>query len=142
MKLIKEIFNKHAWKLFWPFYLGNFLVGSLLIFAPFFIVFFRDIGLSFFQIGILIAVQKAAQILFEVPSGAFADTFGRKASAILGVVFWMLPALSLFFFQNYYVILLAFFVMGIADSFQSGTYEAWITDMLEKDKKRHFYLFL
>lgn len=49
---------------------------------PFLILAFREKGLSFLQIGILIGFREAVSNLFEVPSGAVADLYGRCRSMI------------------------------------------------------------
>ena len=45
-------------------------------FEPFIILFFLDKGLSFTQIGFLIAYRELLINLLEIPSGAVADLFG------------------------------------------------------------------
>ena len=40
--------------------------------------------LSWEQIGIITAVGLAVQLLLELPSGAFADMFGRKNTVLFG----------------------------------------------------------
>ena len=45
-------------------------------FEPFLILAFREKGLSFFQIGLLIGFREVCVNLFEVPSGAVADLYG------------------------------------------------------------------
>ena len=49
---------------------------------PFLILAFREKGLSFLQIGILIGFREVVTNLFEVPSGAVADLYGRRRSMI------------------------------------------------------------
>ena len=49
---------------------------------PFLILAFREKGLSFLSIGLLIAFREVMINVFEVPSGAVADTWGRRRSMI------------------------------------------------------------
>ena len=51
-------------------------------FEPFLILAFREKGLSFFQIGLLIGFREVCVNLFEVPSGAVADLYGRRRAMI------------------------------------------------------------
>ena len=51
-------------------------------FDPFLILVFREKGLSFFQIGILIGFREVCTNLFEIPSGALADLYGRRRAMI------------------------------------------------------------
>jgi len=80
MKLKLKPFSKSELKILWPFYLESFLGTLLFILIPFEIVYFRSIGLSSTQIGFLIALWPLASLLFEIPTGAVADLYGRKFS--------------------------------------------------------------
>jgi len=44
----------------------------------FLILAFRQMGLSYFMIGTLIAFRELVVALMEVPTGAIADIFGRR----------------------------------------------------------------
>ena len=51
-------------------------------FEPFLILAFLEKDLSFFQIGILIGFREVCINIFEIPSGAVADLYGRRRSMI------------------------------------------------------------
>ncbi len=53
---------------------------------PFLILAFREKGLSFFQIGLLIGFREVCINVFEIPSGAVADIYGRRHSMILSMI--------------------------------------------------------
>ena len=50
---------------------------------PFIVLAFRQMGLSFFMIGLLIGFRAAATNMLEIPSGAVADLWGRRRAMIL-----------------------------------------------------------
>lgn len=105
-------FQEEELKTLWPFYL-DYLVSPMLHFAPaFMIVFFRDLNFSLFQIGILLAIYPLFALIFELPTGAFADLYGRKASCLLGYFLEGIGFLSIFFLSDYYLILGAFALIG------------------------------
>ena len=52
-------------------------------FEPFLILVFLEKGLTFFQIGLLVAFREVAINLFEIPSGAVADLWGRRRAMIV-----------------------------------------------------------
>ena len=79
-----KIFEKEELKTLWPFYLASFISASFFIYILFYVIFFQEF-LSFFQISVLLAVEMIAAFLFEVPTGAVADVFGRKFSVIIGL---------------------------------------------------------
>lgn len=50
---------------------------------PIIVLFWQDIGLNMLQIMTLQAVFAIATVIMELPSGVFADLYGRKLSLIL-----------------------------------------------------------
>jgi MFS family permease len=52
-------------------------------FEPFLILVFLEKGLSFFQIGLLVAFREVAINIFEIPSGAVADLWGRRRAMVV-----------------------------------------------------------
>ena len=99
-------------------------------FEPFFLLFLRGKGLSFFEIGLLYSFREVCINLFEVPSGAVADMLGRKKV----LVFSLLSYIASFFIfgitTNLYFVFAAMFFFAIGESFRSGTHKAMIFDYL------------
>jgi MFS family permease len=87
------------------------------------------------QVGLLLSLTALATILFEVPTGAIADIYGRKVSVVIGFLlsaFFMLLIPS----SNLFIIIAAFwFLMSVANTFSSGAGEAWMVDYLKKNRK-------
>ncbi|MBI2465177.1 MFS transporter [Candidatus Shapirobacteria bacterium] len=95
--------------------------------------------LDFSQIGILTAVKLLSSILFEVPTGVFADKAGRKRAIVIsfflyglvmfgfagGSVFWMFIVLDIF--------------KALANAFYSGSMEALVYDSLKEDGEEESY---
>lgn len=133
----KVFFKKGELKLLWPFYLDA-LFSPILWFMPIFaIVYFRDLGFTVFQISLLMMALPLCMLLFEIPTGAIADIYGRKFSVLIGALIQGLAVLSILFLQNFWAILLAFAMVGFGGTFDSGAREAWVTDML-KGKRKDF----
>lgn len=127
-----KLFEKGELKTLWPFYL-NCLFSALLYFAPvFYMVYFISLNLSFFQIGIIMAMWPLSSVIFEIPTGAIADIYGRKFSHIFGLFLSAICYLTLFFIKDFYPLLLVFFFLGIAATFSSGASEAWVVDLIKK----------
>ncbi len=123
-------------KLLWPFYLEAFL-SALLFFAPaFYVIYFVQLGFTYWQIGILMAVVPLASLIFEIPTGAVADIYGRKISVILSYTLLGLAFVSCFFLTTYIQFLILFAFIGFAFTFYSGAGEAWVTDYLNKKGKK------
>ena len=129
------LFKKEELSLLWPFYLDAF-ISSIFLFMPVFIVvYFRDLGLSLFQISFLTTMMLLFTILFEIPTGAFADLYGRKTSVLLGSLIQGVSMLAIFFLRSYPALLVAFSFIGIGSTFNSGAREAWVTYFLNKKNK-------
>ncbi|MBI4154936.1 MFS transporter [Candidatus Woesearchaeota archaeon] len=136
-----KLFQKDELKNLWPFYLEYFLASSLFFMPAFIVVYFSNLGLSAFQMGILLAVWPLSSLLFEIPTGAFADLYGRKASVLLGYFLEALVMLSLFFWKDFKLMLLSFVALGLATTFSSGSKDAWIVDMINKKNKKMIHGF-
>ncbi len=89
---------------------------------PVLAVLFTDLGLRLEQYLLLNAVWAAAIFLFEVPSGALADTIGRKRLLMFSAVLMVLEMSVLLFAPKDGGILL--FALCLLNRFLSGTSEA------------------
>lgn len=61
-------------------------LSDLLFFLPIVYVFFKNSGLTFTQIFLTETIFAVGVVLFEVPTGAFADYAGRKKSGTIKAV--------------------------------------------------------
>ena len=73
---------------------------NLRLFEPFIILLFREDGLSFLQIGLLYSIRDIATNILEIPSGIYADAFGRRKS-------------MLFSFSAYIVSFIVFYLFSV-----------------------------
>ncbi|MDY6911114.1 MAG: MFS transporter [Chloroflexota bacterium] len=95
-------------------------------YEPFIILFFLQHGLSFTQIGFLIGFREVCINLFEIPSGAIADLYGRRRSMMLSFLSYI-AAFALFGFgQAYWHFFIAMFFFAIGEAFRTGTHKAMI----------------
>ncbi len=99
-------------------------------FEPFFILFLLHKGLSFTQIGVLIAFREFSINLTEVPSGAFADLYGRKFSMILSFTAYLISFFIFAISSSYWQFFAAIFFFAIGDAFRTGTHKALIFSWL------------
>lgn len=99
-------------------------------FEPFWILAFLDKGLGFFEIGLLIGFRSLCINILEVPSGAIADSYGRRASMVLSFTAYIV-AFSTFAASDLLPgLFLGMFFMAIGEAFRSGTHKAMIFDWL------------
>ena len=131
-----RMFEKNELKLLWPFYLEAFLSYTLFFAPAFFVIYFVDAGLSLFQVSLVFAIQGLAALLFEIPTSAIADIYGRKFSVILSYALEGLGFFMLFFSKNFYFILFCFAFIGFASTFSSGSKEAWAVDLIKARNRK------
>lgn len=129
------IFKKEELKHLWPFYLYTLLSGLSMMIFPFVVLYFMDLGFSFFQISIITSVYGFTMFLFEIPTGAFADGFSRKYSVALGFVIIAICTVVVPTTTNFYFILLLWGGSAIGMTFVSGADEAWVIDNLNKENR-------
>ncbi|MDE0042875.1 MAG: MFS transporter [Candidatus Poribacteria bacterium] len=106
------------------FYICSAL-GGLTFFHGVLGFYMRQIGFSYTQIFILVALFEILVFLLEIPTGIFADRFGLKKSVVLG---HLISAASCFpvalFPRSYGVFLLWSVLSAICTTLNSGSVEA------------------
>jgi MFS family permease len=97
-------------------------------------LFLLDAGLSATAAFAANAFFTAGMVLFEVPTGVVADTWGRRASYLLGtltlVVSTLLYLLAWQAHSPFWVWALTSALLGLGFTFFSGATEAWLVDAL------------
>lgn len=124
-------------------YLVGFL-HNLIFFGAISVPFFLEWGkLNYTQMFLLQSWFMLWILIFEVPSGAFADKYGRKACIALTGFFTALGALIYSSMPNFYVFMLAEFLWALGVAFLSGADKALIYDTLkeERNAKKAKYVF-
>jgi MFS family permease len=106
---------------------------------PVFAILFLDFGLTLEQFALLNAAWAASIVLLEVPSGALADTIGRrKLLVVAGILMVIEMALLCFVPLGNASLLFAVFIVnrilsGVAEAAASGADEAIAYDSLKKE---------
>jgi len=104
---------------------------NLRFFEPFIILIFREGGLTFFQIGLLYSIRDLANNILEIPTGVFADTFGRRKAMVLAFLAYILSFFIFFWFEDFYFYALAMIFFAFGEAFRSGTHKALILEYLK-----------
>lgn len=103
---------------------------NLRFFEPFIILIFREAGLSFLQIGLLYSIRDIANNILEIPTGVFADTFGRRKAMVLAFSAYIVSFVIFFAFDGFYIYGLAMIFFAFGEAFRSGTHKALILEYL------------
>lgn len=114
-------------------------ISNFLFFLPIVYIFFQDNGLSLTQIFIIEAIFSVGLVLFEVPTGAVADYFGKKTSLVVGSIIWVVSCVLFSFGSGFYMFTFAYLIWALGAAFLSGADTALLYDILHKDnQKEHF----
>ena len=105
-------------------------VKWFMIVMPIIVLFFESKGLSLTQIMILQGTYSLFVALFEIPSGFFADIYGRKNSLVIGSLLLFLGYIIFSFFSGFNEFLFAEMLLGIGGSLISGADSAILYDTL------------
>ena len=102
-------------------------------FESFLILILLEKGFSFFLIGLLIGFRELVVNLLEIPSGAAADVWGKRASMVLSFVAYIVSFLVFGFADAPLAIFGAMLLYAVGDSFRSGTHKALIFAWLRRE---------
>lgn len=107
--------------------------------TPFLMIFYTDHGLSSSEAFQIKAVYSILIVLLEIPSGYFADSLGRKKSLIIGAIFGTIGFVVYSLYQGFWSFLVAEALLGVGQSFISGSDSALLYDTLIITKKKREY---
>jgi len=99
-------------------------------YEPFIILAFREKGLSFFAIGLLVMTREVVTNICEIPSGAVADLYGRRRCMILSFLGYIVSFAILGSATTFPLLVLGMAVFGVGDAFRTGTHKAMIMHWL------------
>ncbi len=116
--------------------LGNTLAASFIWGIN--TIFLLDAGLTNFQAFAMNALFTAGQVIFEIPTGIVADTWGRRTSYLLGTITLSVSTgLYLLMWQIHGPLwgwAVSSVLLGLGFTFFSGALEAWLVDALHATK--------
>lgn len=98
-------------------------------------------GMSLIQIGLLESIFHVTSLLFELPTGAIADIYGKRFSVISGRILSVISCMLMIVSRNFIEFALSFIVSAASYNLDSGAAEALVYDSLkelgeEKNYKR------
>jgi MFS family permease len=103
-------------------------------------LFLLDAGLSITQAFAANAFFTAGQVIFEVPTGLVADTWGRRASYLLGAATLLVATLLYLLMWRihgpFWGWVASSVMLGLGFTFFSGATEAWLVDALNATRYR------
>jgi MFS family permease len=106
-------------------------------------IYLASKGLSLTQLGLIEAIFHVTSFVMEIPTGAVADIWGRKASRICGRIGKLISAFILIYSNGFVGFALGFVVTALSYNLESGAGEALIYDSLKEigDEKKYMKIF-
>lgn len=105
---------------------------NLRFFEPFLIIYLLSFGLNLFQIGLLYSIREILKYIFEIPSGIFADKYGKKLELCICFVLYIISFIFFFIGGNFVMLGIAMIFFGTGEAFRSGTHKAMIYMYLDE----------
>ncbi len=123
------------------FHIYRFLSTSYL-FLPVLVTFFHERGLDFTEIALLNSVYALTAIVFEVPTGALADRFGRCRAMLLGALLMAIGCVVDYHGRGFWTFALGEGLLALGMTLTSGADSAYLYDLLqsagrEQEYRRH-----
>lgn len=102
-------------------------------------IYLASKGLSLTELGLVEAIFHITSFLMEIPTGAVADIWGRKASRICGRIGQLISAFILIYSNSFGGFAIGFIVTALSYNLESGAGEALIYDSLKEigDEKKY-----
>lgn|GEM_PF-512353 len=120
------------------FHAYRFLSTSYL-FLPVFMKFFHERGLDYTEIALLNTVYAVTAVVFEVPTGALADLFGRCRAMMLGALLMALGCVVNYHGHDFWTFALGESLLALGMTLTSGADSAYLYDLLRSAKRESEY---
>ncbi|MDH3353288.1 MAG: MFS transporter [Nanoarchaeota archaeon] len=131
---MKKDYSSNIWK----YYLFIFF-GRIELTVSVIVLFFLANNLSMTQVMILETIFTIAVFLLEIPSGAFADKVGRKASLALSSLSLCIAFIIFGIGNSFFIFMIAQIFAALFTALKSGADSAFIYDSLKEVGKEREY---
>ncbi|HLD04979.1 MAG TPA: MFS transporter [Candidatus Nanoarchaeia archaeon] len=119
-------------------YLRAFM-SNLAFYLPVMVLFFNQIVDAVTLVALLFSIQAFISIILELPTGAFADLFGRKRTLVFAGLLSIIATGLLAFSANFHMLVVFSILFAIKGTLTSGTQEAVVYDSLKQLKRENEY---
>jgi len=110
---------------------------ALSFFFATYVPFLVEKGMNLWQVNVINSFFMLFIILAEMPTGSFADRFGRHHSITISCFLLVLSFLIYYFSNSFWLFVLAEIIGAIGHTFVSGAAEAWLVDSLKARDEFH-----
>jgi DHA1 family multidrug resistance protein-like MFS transporter len=129
---IWRVVPREAFTLFVSQVLTMFTIG---MFLPVFTLFMvDDLGITEFQLSLIMASMFVTMIVFALPAGKLIDSVGKKIPLLASYVFWA-AAVPLFLWGDFWRLILAMTLVGVLQVLISSAGAAWTADLVASEHR-------
>ena len=97
---------------------------------PLMTLYMQSRGLNLLNVGLVSALFSLAVVIFELPTGGLADTWGRKRVALTSQAVMLLASLAFLLAFGIWGFTVGWILMGLGRALSSGALRAWYVDEL------------
>lgn len=119
-----------------PFYVQNIISSLSKLILPFYVIYFLDIWLNLRQIALIGSFRSVVSLISEIPTWTIADLYWKKISVILWFILSWIAIFCIPFFHSFIWICVIFCVNALTETLFSGSDQAWVSDVIEKNDKK------
>ncbi len=101
---------------------------SMSMMATSYVLFLYSKGLDPLQANLINTAFMLGNFLFEIPTGVYADYFGRKKSIMLFFLVWGIGHFIYFFSSSFIGFIIAELTAALGITFITGALDAWVID--------------
>ena len=118
-----------------PFYTKNIISNLTQLIIPFYVIYFLNIWLNLRQIALISSFRSIVSLISEIPTWTIADLYWKKISVILWFILSWITVFCIPFFHSFTWICIIFCINALTETLFSGSDQAWISDVIEKNDK-------
>lgn len=116
---------------------------SSILYSSVITAFLLQLGINNTQIGFIWSLVLFSQMIFDYPTGSFADKYGRLRIFTIGMIFMGIATIIIAKSYNILMLYISGILLGLGESQVSGTLFPWFVNSIsiENNKEKQEYIF-
>ena len=116
---------------------------SSILYSSVITAFLLQLGINNTQIGLIWSLVLFSQMIFDYPTGSFADKYGRLRIFTIGMIFMGIATIIIAKSYNVLMLYISGILLGLGESQVSGTLFPWFVNSIsiENNKEKQEYIF-
>lgn len=116
---------------------------SSILYSSVITAFLLQLGINNTQIGFIWSLVLFSQMIFDYPTGSFADKYGRLRIFTMGMIFMGIATIIIAKSYNVLMLYISGILLGLGESQVSGTLFPWFVNSIsiENNKEKQEYIF-